>query len=81
MPLHVLLPWGAQMLSLMDGVAGDALLPTLKVTQPCGLNMMIVPGCGPAHVGHHDLQNAVALAGLCLAAAGQGTDLLDKTCN
>ena len=34
-PLHVLLPWGAQMLSLLDGAAGDALLPTLKVTPPC----------------------------------------------
>lgn len=33
-PLHVLLPWGAQMLSLLDGLAGDALLPTLKVTPP-----------------------------------------------
>lgn len=33
-PLHVLLPWGAQMLSLLDGMAGDALLPTLKVSKP-----------------------------------------------
>ena len=29
-PLHALLPWGAQMLSLLEGAAGDALLPTLQ---------------------------------------------------
>ena len=52
MPLHVLLPWGAQMLSLLDGMAGDALLPTLKVTQPrcptyLGLAMEQSISCGP----------------------------------
>ncbi|KAK9832515.1 hypothetical protein WJX81_003666 [Elliptochloris bilobata] len=29
-PLYALLPWGAQMLSLLDGAAGDALLPALQ---------------------------------------------------
>ena len=53
MPLHVLLPWGAQMLSLLDGAAGDALLPTLKVTPSprCssfhGLAMGQSMSCGP----------------------------------
>ena len=30
-PLHMLLPWSAQMLSLLDGPQGDALLPLLQV--------------------------------------------------
>ena len=30
-PLAALLPWGAQMLSLLDAPEGDALLPTLMV--------------------------------------------------
>lgn len=30
-PLHALLPWAAQMLSLLDSPEGAALLPTLKV--------------------------------------------------
>ena len=56
--MHVLLPWGAQMLSLLDGMAGDALLPTLKVPQPrCptyqGLAVKQSLSCGPhqRHVG------------------------------
>ena len=32
-PLHVLLPWVAQMLSVLDAVQGDALLPALQVSQ------------------------------------------------
>jgi len=30
-PLHAFLPWAAQMLSLLDSAAGEALLPTLAV--------------------------------------------------
>lgn len=30
-PLHMLLPWAAQMLSLLDGHQGEALLPLLQV--------------------------------------------------
>ena len=52
-PLHVLLPWGAQMLSLLDGVAGDALLPTLKVTQPCGAKFDDLAWVHSSRVSHH----------------------------
>lgn len=30
-PLHMLLPWSAQMLSLLEGPQGEALLPLLQV--------------------------------------------------
>ena len=30
-PLHMLLPWSAQMLSLLDGAQGETLLPLLQV--------------------------------------------------
>jgi hypothetical protein len=33
-PLHVLLPWAAQMLSLLGSPQGAALLPSLKVQAP-----------------------------------------------
>ena len=33
-PLHVLLPWAAQMLSLLDSSEGLALLPALRVSTP-----------------------------------------------
>ena len=31
-PLHLLLPWASQMLSLLDAPEGAVLLPTLQVT-------------------------------------------------
>ena len=33
-PLHLLLPWAPQMLSLLDAEEGNSLLPTLEVTMP-----------------------------------------------
>ena len=33
-PLHVLLPWAAQMLSLLDAPQGEALLPAIQVGSP-----------------------------------------------
>lgn len=33
-PVHLLLPWGPQMLSLLDAAEGAALLPVLKARTP-----------------------------------------------
>lgn len=43
--LHVLLPWAAQMLSLLDAPQGEALLPPLQVGRGHNIEQL-VPLCG-----------------------------------